>query len=430
MAGGKVRCGQCFHIFLASPAPTNSRPESVTRPQKETVSVSDSSAEAGKSASRPPEQQSPNLFNAAEDEDPVNPDWLHTLFDDEDLDPVDQEDEKANLNSNARRALALHERDDEEARRQPEPSSFSTQEFEPEPLVESREFDAEPTPWEDEFAELDDPFVLEEPDQTPKRSGYMEYPASHTSRQEPALDETLLRDEQVSISRPMQEQSASQPSSATQPDYMTALESLARSVADHSPSISDTESKLQELAAIDNLSELMYPAEKKQPPKSSLSWLWWSGSLLCILLMAVQVFVYFFETGSRSETFRPLYKVVCGYTGCTLPSYENIAEISIQHIRIQSHPTVPNALLVNAIMTNNSHFSQPMPKIALEFFDLNETPVAARLFSPSSYLHKDFLDITYMPPATPIHLVIPILDPGAAAVSHKLAVYSSSTRSL
>jgi hypothetical protein len=80
-------------------------------------------------------------------------------------------------------------------------------------------------------------------------------------------------------------------------------------------------------------------------------------------------------------------------------------------------------------MTNTSSFAQPMPKLALEFYDLNGRPVAARLFAPQDYLHKDFLDITFMPPSTPIHIVIPIQDPGARAVTHQIKVFPSETQS-
>jgi len=43
-------------------------------------------------------------------------------------------------------------------------------------------------------------------------------------------------------------------------------------------------------------------------------------------------------------------------------------------------------------------------------------PVAARLFgTPADYLHKDFLDITYMPPNT-LSFGHSIQDPGARAL--------------
>jgi hypothetical protein len=157
--------------------------------------------------------------------------------------------------------------------------------------------------------------------------------------------------------------------------------------------------------------------------------LWFFASLLGLALLSGQVATHFFVEGSSSSNFRSIYRTICSYSGCVLPRFENINAITIQHVRIQSHPSIPNTLLVNAIITNTSDFSQPMPKIALEFFDLNGLPVAARLFAPSDYLHKDFLDITYMPPNTPIHLVIPIQDPGARAVTHQLRAFPTDTRS-
>ena len=218
---------------------------------------------------------------------------------------------------------------------------------------------------------------------------------------------------------------------ANEPDYMVALQSLAQTASEQTrPSDAKNQHTiLEQLSAQESLAPLLEENPKNTKPKSKHRFLWFFASLLGLALLAGQVSMHFFEEGSRSSNFRSFYQMICSYSGCTLPGFEDIDAISIQHVRIQSHPSIPNSLLVNAIITNVSPFSQPMPKIALEFSDLNGSPVAARLFSPSDYLHKDFLDITYMPPNTPIHVVIPIQDPGARAVTHQLKTFPSNTRS-
>ena len=427
MAKGKVRCGQCFHIFNASDAaknktnPANTReqpPQESNDPAIETVTPK---KQAQADLTRQPTDQDNIAQNTivqnnslqnndagtnikasidnrlAPAEEIVNPDWLHTLFDDEDLRPQ-SEDIISSKNSGTLdedEAFEINNAYQESAHKQ-EQAKRAT--------AETKRQD-EPAPWELELAEVE--------------AALKATPQQPVTANKPTVKPTKT--------------AAAEPTAAVspEPDYMVALHSLAQTAAEQTrPSdIKNQHTILEQLSAQQSLAPLMGENDSFTSKKKGHPWLWFFASLLGIVLLTTQVATHFFEEGSRSSNFRAIYKTICSYSGCALPRFEDISAITIQHVRIQSHPSIPNALLVNAIITNTSDFSQPMPKIALEFFDLNGLPVAARLFAPNDYLHKDFLDITYMPPNTPIHLVIPIQDPGARAVTHQLRAFPPDTRS-
>lgn len=403
MAKGKVRCGQCFHIFDASKL-TDSKTAS-SKPSIETVPQQDIPAvkEAAQPSAQSKTTDKTNDTKRTPPEEIVNPDWLQTLFDDEDLSPP-SEDALEKLTSNNEQSIKSDSGYDtyqETPQQQPGLATKTTKR-----TTTAKEQD-EPAPWEVELAEVE--AALKATSSAPKPTPAITKPIEKA----PLVEADTL-------SAP-----------TTEPDYMVALHSLAQSASEQArPSDAKNQhSILEQLSAQQSLAPLLEENEPAARKKNTRPWLWFFASLLGAALLSAQVATHFFIEGSSSSNFRSFYRTICSYSGCVLPRFEDVSAITIQHVRIQSHPSIPNTLLVNAIITNTSNFSQPMPKIALEFFDLNGLPVAARLFAPSDYLHKDFLDITYMPPNTPIHLVIPIQDPGARAVTHQLRSFPTDTRS-
>ncbi|GAB3484717.1 hypothetical protein GCM10027340_20640 [Marinomonas epiphytica] len=387
MAKGKVRCGQCFHIFTAQ---DHQLPEVKSSPQNPKPTPA---KKATHTATSPKAATAKATFLQQDDlEDldlPVNPEWLDTLFDDEEPKLADNKKPASNTKP-AKKSLSTSPSQQETPKKQKNSSASKTT---------SPSAHDEPAPWELELAEVE--------------AALSSQPISSTAPAKPKVQPKA--------------KPAETPTEQEQPDYMVALQSLAQTASEQQPKPAGQHSALEQLSAQQNLAPLL-EEEPKKVKKKGLTWLWLTGSLAGLLLLAGQVTMHFFEQGSNSATFRGLYRTICTYTGCILPAYEDVNAISIQHVRIQSHPSQANVLLVNAIITNNSPFSQAMPNMALEFFDLNGAPVAARLFAPNNYLHKDFLDITYMPPNTPIHVVISIKDPGANAVTHQLKALPANTQ--
>ncbi|WP_394178672.1 zinc-ribbon and DUF3426 domain-containing protein [Marinomonas posidonica] len=444
MAKGKVRCGQCFHIFDAAKAVANS-------PKHPATASSDAQPKTPTKAptSKSTPQETPfdtsiaqSSYSLKEDlhadnrlapaDDIVNPDWLHTLFTDEDLQPASKQDMDHN------HSTPMMEEDD----------AYNFQPSRQAPQTPATQSSDELAPWEVELAEVEAALQAksQRTDSQPQARRNPSRPDTEERFATKANTQTATNNKPAQQGADRLSANATITATATQstvskakdniapspePDYMTALHTLAQTAAEQTrPSEAGHQhSFLEQLSAQQSLAPLLDESTPSKPVKRSHPWLWFMAMLVGIGILVGQVANHYFDEGSRSAHFRGLYRMLCSYTGCTLPRFDDVSAISIQHVRIQSHPDIPNALMVNAIITNNSAFSQPMPKIALEFYDLNGKPVAARLFSPSAYLHKDFLDITFMPPNTPIHLVIPIQDPGARAVTHELKAFPAETRS-
>ena len=150
--------------------------------------------------------------------------------------------------------------------------------------------------------------------------------------------------------------------------------------------------------------------------------------LLLVLLgagaLAGQYVAYHFDELARQDQYRPWFQQFCLQIGCTVPSKVDIAKIKSSNLVVRSHPEFSGALVVDAIIYNRAPFSQPFPLLELRFADLNGHLIASRRFKPGEYLNGDLEGMVEMPPQTPIHIALDILDPGAKAVNYSLSFHS------
>lgn len=152
--------------------------------------------------------------------------------------------------------------------------------------------------------------------------------------------------------------------------------------------------------------------------------LWTLLSVVAALLLGVQYMTYQFDALARQDTYRPWFEQMCPYLGCTVPAKVDIALIKSSNLVVRSHPEFSGALVVDAIIYNRAAFAQPFPQLELRFADLNGELIASRRFKPGEYLGGDFGSQAQMPPQTPIHIALDILDPGPKAVNYSLSFRS------
>lgn len=157
----------------------------------------------------------------------------------------------------------------------------------------------------------------------------------------------------------------------------------------------------------------------------------WGRRLLWLLLILLaagglvgQYVAYHFDELARQDQYRPWFQELCPELGCTVPSRVDIARIKSSNLVVRSHPEFSGALVVDAIIYNRAPFSQPFPLLELRFADLNGHLIASRSFKPGEYLGGDLQDAAEMPPQTPIHIALDILDPGPKAVNYSLSFHS------
>lgn len=152
--------------------------------------------------------------------------------------------------------------------------------------------------------------------------------------------------------------------------------------------------------------------------------LWSLLILLAAAALAGQYIAYHFDELARQDQYRPWFQQLCPEMGCTVPSKVDIARIKSSNLVVRSHPDFSGALVVDAIIYNRAPFSQPFPLLELRFADLNGQLIASRRFKPGEYLNGELEGLSEMPPQTPIHIALDILDPGPKAVNYSLSFHS------
>ena len=151
---------------------------------------------------------------------------------------------------------------------------------------------------------------------------------------------------------------------------------------------------------------------------------WLLLTLLAAGALVGQYIAYDFDNLARQDQYRPWFQQLCPQIGCDVPSRVDIAKIKSSNLVVRSHPEFNGALVVDAIIYNRAPFSQPFPLLELRFADLNGHLIASRRFKPGEYLNGDLEGMVEMPPQTPIHIALDILDPGAKAVNYSLSFHS------
>ena len=137
-----------------------------------------------------------------------------------------------------------------------------------------------------------------------------------------------------------------------------------------------------------------------------------------LILVLIGQYAYFNRNElSQYPELRPWLTRFCALVSCNTPLRRDVSRISLVNRLVQSHPSQPNALLIEATLVNEADFPQPYPLLEIRFSDLNNQLVAGRRFRPSEYLPAGTSLKAGMPPHQPVHITLAIVDPGKEAVS-------------
>jgi hypothetical protein len=162
------------------------------------------------------------------------------------------------------------------------------------------------------------------------------------------------------------------------------------------------------------------PTNQKKNTLKTILW-----TILCIIAMvalAIQYLHFHADLAGLDQRLRPTVTRICQITGCELPVRIDTKLIRSNQLLITSHPSIPDALKADAVITNYADFSQPFPELILSFEDLQGNTIAFRRFKPEEYLRGDLKGATMMSPHQPIRLMLELVDPGPEAVNYSLYI--------
>jgi len=430
-ADGDVRCGVCLEVFNASnqaapltaptaapaapPAPAPAAEPTATWPHDELdLSHLELDAEVARlnaleeQRRTPPSALPPAAAVTAPEEEPAPEQGLAARRPQDDEDP-----------------LELPALGPVSAAREPEPEVLGLH-AEPEPLREDEAF-AEPTRDPEprrEPAVESTPAALAPP-RAPLRLAPAPPPAPLTvptpERQEPALGQVEADDDD-----------RAEPGLGRLDDWQEPVaESLTAERASDDPRQPEqptaalrSEPEWQDDPLVDLHDDPLQLDMRRERPRWGRRLLWIFLCLLALLALAGQYVYYHFDELARQDSYRPLFVQACASLGCKVPSKVDVQQIRSSNLVVRSHPQFSGALRVDAILYNRAPFSQPFPLLELRFADLNGQLIASRRFKPSEYLGGELKGQDEMPPQTPIHIALDILDPGPRAVNYSLSFFS------
>jgi predicted Zn finger-like uncharacterized protein len=168
------------------------------------------------------------------------------------------------------------------------------------------------------------------------------------------------------------------------------------------------------------IDEPLYLDDRPLARRPRRQWLWASLSVLAALALLAQALTYNYTALAHDERIRPVMEQVCFLAGCQLPARVDIDLIRSSNLVVRPHADFPNALAIDVILYNRADFAQPFPVLRMTFTDLSGRELSSKLFRPAEYLGGELAGATLMPPQTPVHVGLDMLDPGQQAASYNL----------
>jgi len=116
-------------------------------------------------------------------------------------------------------------------------------------------------------------------------------------------------------------------------------------------------------------------------------WLFRLGMLMLLGVLLGALFVY--RTRPQlynNPTMRPMLEAGCNILRCTLPARIDVGSLKMVKRNVYSHPSTPNALVINVSFRNEANFAQQLPILHMVLSNRVGRTVAKQDFSPSSYM--------------------------------------------
>lgn len=150
---------------------------------------------------------------------------------------------------------------------------------------------------------------------------------------------------------------------------------------------------------------------------SERRWPWVLACAALALLLAGQVAWATRETLLTQAPTNTWLRSACSALRCTLPLVPAPRRIHLLDSNVQSHPSVPGALMISASVRNDARFAQPYPVVVLTLSNARGERVAMRRLRPREYLDDPATRARGLAPGASTVLVLEVADPGEQAVA-------------
>lgn len=208
------------------------------------------------------------------------------------------------------------------------------------------------------------------------------------------------------------------------PDQTASLPILPHKITTGDAAFGSISAITQEPAAevLDTASATLehYPYDIVQPRKSQRGWGF--ASLFALLLLAGQAaYSYRTEISILAPATRPYLEQYCEFLHCTIPLAQQAELLSIESSDLQADLTQNSGVVIlSAIVHNYAPFPQAYPALELTLTDIQDQPLASRIFTPTEYLGGDVSPVQTIASAQEIGIRLHLASSDLNATGYRL----------
>jgi len=117
------------------------------------------------------------------------------------------------------------------------------------------------------------------------------------------------------------------------------------------------------------------------------TWPWTIAAFLLLLVLLAQA-AYFFRVGlaARLPGLKPSLISYCQILECSVPLPQETELIGIESSDLEADPVHENQITLSALLRNRAPYAQAFPDLELTLNDIQDKPLARRIFRPTDYL--------------------------------------------
>jgi predicted Zn finger-like uncharacterized protein len=158
-------------------------------------------------------------------------------------------------------------------------------------------------------------------------------------------------------------------------------------------------------------------ARTRRAARAAPKWPWIAASVALAPLLLAQIAYAERHELLRSAVARPWLERACARLGCRLPLAHDADGLVLLSRDVRPHPSVPNALIISAMLRNDARMIQAFPTVEITLADLDEQRIAMRRFQPDEYVGDTRTIARGLAPGATSALVFEVADPGKNAVA-------------
>lgn len=156
--------------------------------------------------------------------------------------------------------------------------------------------------------------------------------------------------------------------------------------------------------------------------KSKLGWLWTVLAVILLLALAAQL-AYFLrdKLAANYPEFRPVMEAICDDLNCTLSLPRDTKQVLILGSDLQTEDEGNLALEIT--LANRATHAMAWPVLELTLTDVEDQPVARRMFAPSEYLPSSKMETAGIQARSEIPFNLQLQSKGLKAAGYRLRMF-------